>query len=88
MNMIGLHTIVVILPVCADNILCLFLRLIPTPERESFLKKVCSWCGIVIYTGSVPDAVITHSICAICVAKIEEQMAEAERAKDATRTEK
>ena len=64
----------------------LFLRLIPSPERDS-LKKVCSWCGIVIYTGSVPDAVITHSICAICVAKIEEQMAEAERAKDATKTE-
>src|SRR5437016_8530328 len=44
-------------------------------------KVVCSWCGVVIYRGSKPDAVITHSICPTCVRKIEEEMETHDRAK-------
>jgi hypothetical protein len=36
---------------------------------------------MVIYVGSTADAIVTHSICSKCIAKIDEQILEADRAK-------
>lgn len=52
------------------------------------MKRVCSWCGVVVNVGSTRDAVVTHSICKKCVAKIEEQMADWERAKKTQRVKR
>jgi hypothetical protein len=46
------------------------------------MRKICSWCNRVLSAGSSADAVITHSICASCVAKIEKEMAESQRLKE------
>ncbi len=46
------------------------------------MKRVCSWCGVVMSVGSTSDAIITHSICEQCVKKIEKQMADREPARE------
>ena len=48
------------------------------------MKRICSWCGLVMYVGSTRDAIITHSICEQCIKKIEKQMADWEAAKKPT----
>ena len=40
------------------------------------MKRVCSWCGLVMDVGAANDVTITHSICEACIAKIEKQMAD------------
>jgi hypothetical protein len=52
--------------------------LVATDTR--IVKRICSWCGVIISMGSTKDAVITHSICKACVAKVEQEMDEWERA--------
>ncbi len=46
------------------------------------MKRVCSWCGLVMFVGSTSDTIITHSICEQCVKKIEKQMADREPEKE------
>ncbi len=38
------------------------------------MKKICDWCGAVLYEGDTPDTRIHHSICAQCVGKIDQQI--------------
>jgi hypothetical protein len=40
------------------------------------MKRVCSWCGQVMADGATPEAIVTHSICPMCVRKVEEQIAD------------
>lgn len=51
------------------------------------MKRICSWCGVVIEVGSTQDAIITHSICKICMERVEKQITDWARAKDAKKTE-
>ena len=34
------------------------------------LRKVCSWCGLILQEGT-PGALISHGICTACAAKAE-----------------
>jgi hypothetical protein len=47
---------------------------------ESAVKRICSWCGIIISPGLTHDAeqyaaFVTHSICPACIAKVNAQIA-------------
>jgi hypothetical protein len=51
------------------------------------VKRVCSWCGIVIALDAIDDAeqyagFVTHSICAACIARVDTQIAAVKAAKD------
>jgi len=47
---------------------------------KTLVKRVCSWCGIVIATNSAEDVerfagFVTHSICPGCIARVDAQIA-------------
>ena len=51
-----------------------------SPLFESAVKRICSWCGIIISPGLTQDAeqyaaFVTHSICPACIAKVDAQIA-------------
>jgi len=44
------------------------------------VKRICSWCGIIIAAGSTAEVdqyagFVAHSICPVCMAKVDAQIA-------------
>ena len=56
-------------------------------DTANTVKRICSWCGSVVFVGSTADAAITHTICASCMAKIEREIEESQRLKEAKTNE-
>ncbi len=66
--------------VIAPRFLRVNLALSSSQLFESAVKRICSWCGIIISPGLTQDAeqyaaFVTHSICPVCIAKVDAQIA-------------